>query len=199
MRAHSNDKTNEGKADVYKALLIQSAAKDQAAFKALYEQSSPLLFSILLRMLRDRELCEDVLQESFMKIWEHAASYSEQRGSAMTWMATITRNVARDKLRAMKVRHYQDESSDEVEELVSADSTPDKHVSLTGELGLVAAALEQMKAPQRECLVMSCYEGYSHSEIAGRLGLPLGTIKAWIKRGKTQIQELAGAVTPVAS
>ena len=177
--------------DDYARLLIRSAAHDQVAFRDLYEKSSPLLFSILLRMLKDRALCEDVLQEAFMKIWEHAGSYSSAKGSPMTWMATIARNVARDKLRAMKVRHYQDESSDEVDMLESAANTPDNHVSLMGELGLIGRVLQQMQAPQRECILMSCYEGYSHSEIAGHMGMPLGTIKAWIKRGKAQIQQVA--------
>ena len=182
---------NGSQADDYAALLIRSAARDQLAFRALYEKSSPLLFSILLRMLKDRALCEDVLQEAFMKIWENAASYSRGKGSPMTWMATITRNVARDKLRAMKVRHYQDECSDAVDTLESTANSPDNHTSLLGELGLIGRVLQQMQAPQRECLLMSCYEGYSHSEIAGRTGMPLGTIKAWIKRGKAQIQEVA--------
>ena len=173
--------------DLYNDLLLRSAQQDQLAFRELYDKSSPLLFSILLRMLKDRELCEDVLQEAFMKIWGHAATYSTDKGSAMTWMATVTRNVARDKLRAMKTRHYQDESSDEVEELVSADTSPDNHAMLMGELSKVVQGLKQMKGPQRECMVMACYEGYSHSEIAKRLGLPLGTIKAWIKRGKMQM------------
>ena len=179
---------NGSQAEEYTALLIRSAAQDQTAFRALYDKSSPLLFSILLRMLKDRALCEDVLQEAFMKIWEHAASYSSDKGSPMTWMATITRNVARDKLRAMKVRHYQDQVSDELDTLESMDNTPDNHVSLLGELGLVGRVLQQMQAPQRECLLMSCYEGYSHSEIAKHMGMPLGTIKAWIKRGKAQVQ-----------
>lgn len=173
----------------YTTLLARSAERDQLAFRVLYEKSSPLLFSILLRMLKDRALCEDVLQEAFLKIWEHAATYSSTKGNPTTWMATITRNVARDKLRAMKVRHYQDESSEEIDTLESEANTPDYQASLLGELGMVKQALQQMQAPQRECILMSFYEGYSHSEIAKRMGMPLGTIKAWIKRGKAQLQE----------
>ncbi len=185
------DAKQSSQAEQYATLLMRSAERNQAAFRTLYEQSSPLLFSVLLRMLKDRALCEDVLQEAFMKIWEHAASYSSQKGSPMTWMATITRNVARDKLRALKVRHYQDECNEAVDTLESEADSPDKHAALLGELGLIGRVLQQMQAPQRECLLMSCYEGYSHSEIAQQMGMPLGTIKAWIKRGKAQIQAVA--------
>lgn len=174
----------------YADLLLRSANKDQQAFKALYEGTSPLLFSVLMRFLQDRALAEDMLQEAFMKIWENAGSYSPEKSTALTWMSTITRNVARDKLRALKVRRYQQESSEPLEVLYSDDASPEKQVMITNDLAAVEQILQKMGDLQRKCMVMSCYQGYTHSEVAKKMDIPLGTIKSWVRRGKEQIAGL---------
>lgn len=171
----------------YADLLVRSAAKDQQAFKALYDGTSSLLFSVLMRFLQDRALAEDVLQESFMKIWEKASSYSPEKSAPMTWMSTIARNAARDKLRAMKVRHYQEESSEPLEVLCSDDASPEKQMMVEKDMAAVNQALQKMSDSQRKCMIMSCYQGYTHSEVAAKMGMPLGTIKSWVRRGKDQM------------
>ena len=168
-------------------LLTRSADKDQVAFKALYDATSPRLFSVLMGMLKNESLAEDILQDSYLKIWEKAATFKSSKSSAMTWMRTITANTARDKLRALKVRHYNDECGDYIENLESDESTPEKAHVITTELSKVLNAMKGLKAAQRECLILSCYHGYSHAELAAKLGQPLGTIKTWIRLGKEQV------------
>ena len=168
-------------------LLTRSAHKDQAAFKMLYDATSPRLFSILMGMLKNESLAEDILQDSFLKIWEKADTFKASKSSAMTWMRTITANTARDKLRALKVRHYQDECGDYIENLESEGSSPEREHLVATELSRITKAMKGLKAAQRECLILSAYHGYSHAELAAKLGQPLGTIKTWIRLGKEQI------------
>ena len=168
-------------------LLTRSAGKDQLAFKALYDATSPRLFSVLMGMLKNESLAEDILQESYLKIWEKAETFKASKSSAMTWMRTITTNTARDKLRALKVRHYSDECGDYIENLESDGSSPEREHDVQAELSRVTHAMQGLKAIQREALILSCYHGYSHAELAAKLGQPLGTIKTWIRLGKEQV------------
>lgn len=168
-------------------LLIRSAKKDQVAFKALYHATSPKLFGVLAGMMKNESLAEEVLQDSYLKIWEKADKYQSSKSGAMTWMRTIATNTARDKLRALKVRHYQDECGDYIESIEGSESSLDNQLSVKNDLSRVMEALKKLKAPQRECIILSCYHGYSHTELAKKLNLPLGTIKTWIRLGKEEI------------
>jgi len=168
-------------------LLTRSADKDQIAFKTLYAATSPRLFSVLMGMLKNEALAEDILQDSYLKIWEKAKTFKSSKSNAMTWMRTITANTARDKLRALKVRHYKDECGDYIENLESEGSTPEREHLVATELSRIVKAMKGLKEVQRECLILSCYHGYSHAELASKLGQPLGTIKTWIRLGKEQV------------
>ena len=168
-------------------LLVRSAAKDQKAFKALYDLTSPKLYGVLVGMMRSDSLAEDVLQEAFLKIWQKAGTYQESKSGAMTWMRTIATNTARDKLRALKVRHYQDECGDYVENLEGDVATPESEHAVTADLAKVMEAVKGLKPLQQECLILSCYHGYSHSELAKKMNQPLGTVKTWLRLAKEQV------------
>jgi len=168
-------------------LLIRSAQRDQAAFKTLYNATSPKLFGVLVGMMRNESLAEEVLQDSYLKIWEKAEKYQSSKSGAMTWMRTIATNTARDKLRALKVRHYQDECGDYIENIEGSEASLDNQLSIDHELSRVSKALKKLKAPHRECLILSYYHGYSHAELAKKLNLPLGTIKTWIRLGREEL------------
>ena len=172
-------------------LLINSAQKDQQAFKTLYNATSPKLFGVLVGIMRNESLAEEVLQDSFLKIWEKADKYQSSKSGAMTWMRTIATNTARDKLRALKVRHYQDECGDFIENIEASEATLDNQLSIDNDLSRVAEGLKTLKAPQRECLILSYYHGYSHAELSKKLNLPLGTIKTWIRLGREQLIAVA--------
>lgn len=168
-------------------LLLRSANQDQLAFKKLYEATSPKLFGVLVGMLKNEALAEDILQDSYLKIWENAGRYTESKSGAMTWMRTIASNTARDKLRALKVRHYQDECSDFVENIEAEQATPEHQFAINTELAWIVEGMKKLNPLQRECLILSCYHGYSHSELADKLGQPLGTIKTWIRLAKSEL------------
>lgn len=168
-------------------LLIRSANKDQRAFKTLYDATSPKLYGVLIGMMKNDALAEEVLQDAYLKIWEKADRYEASKSGAMTWMRTIVTNTARDKLRALKVRHYQDECGDFIENIESNESSVFNQLTVSNELSRMVEALKKLKAPQRECVILSCYHGYSHAELSKKLNLPLGTIKTWIRLGKEEL------------
>lgn len=168
-------------------LLTRSAQKDQQAFKMLYNATSPKLFGVLVGIMRNESLAEEALQDSYLKIWEKAVMYQSSKSGAMTWMRTIATNTARDKLRALKVRHYQDECGDYIENIEATDATLDNQLSVSNELSRLVESLKKLKGPQRECVILSFYHGYSHAELAKKLNMPLGTIKTWIRLGKEQL------------
>jgi RNA polymerase sigma-70 factor (ECF subfamily) len=168
-------------------LLLRSASQDQKAFKTLYDLTSPKLFGVLVGMMKSESLAEDVLQDAFLKIWQKAGTYQASKSGAMTWMRTIATNTARDKLRALKVRHYQDECGDYVENLEGDVATPETAHDVTTDMARLLEAVKGLKPLQQECLILSCYHGYSHSELAKKMGQPLGTVKTWLRLAKEQV------------
>ncbi|MEZ5452553.1 MAG: sigma-70 family RNA polymerase sigma factor [Thiothrix sp.] len=169
--------------------LVRSGRGDARAFQQLYEAASPRLYSLCLRMMRDEGRAEDVLQEGFIKIWNNAARFAMERASAMTWMTTIIRNHALDKLRSLS--HQPDIAVDveyETLEFASLELEPDAFAALHEDTQLLIDCLRGLKEEQRECVMQAFYYGYTHDELATRLLKPLGTIKAWIRRGLEQLR-----------
>jgi RNA polymerase sigma-70 factor (ECF subfamily) len=169
--------------DKYADLLRQCAIKDQIAFKQLYEETSPKLLSLCLRLLQDKQLAEDVLQEGFIKIWDKAETYAPGKGKAMTWMATVVRNKALDKLRSLKTKAAETEIQYEGLEFASTDLQPDSLENLSQDIQGLMECLKRLKPAQRECILLSYYYGHTHQELSDQLKKPLGTVKAWIRRG----------------
>ena len=169
--------------DKYADLLQQCAANNQLAFKQLYDATSPKLLSLCLRLLQDKQLAEDVLQEGFIKIWDKANTYSPGKGRAMTWMATVVRNKALDKLRSLKTKPAETEIQYEGLEFASRDLEPESLEHLTQDIQGLMECLKTLKPAQRECILLSYYYGHTHQELSDKLGKPLGTVKAWIRRG----------------
>ena len=168
-------------------LLLRSAKQDQKAFKALYDLTSPKLFGVLVGIMKSESLAEDVLQDAFLKIWQKADTYQVSKSGAMTWMRTIATNTARDKLRALKVRHYQSECGDYVENLEGDVATPETQHAVSADMARLLEAVKGLKPLHQECLILSCYHGYSHSELAQKMGQPLGTVKTWLRMAKEQV------------
>lgn len=141
-----------------------------------------------LRLLRQRELAEDILQESFLKIWNSAKLFTPTKGTAITWMITVTRNKALDKLRALKSRPQEIESEYEGIDFAVVTQEPDAEAALGEDVGLLMCCIKDMKTEQRECLLLAYYYGYTHVELAEKMNKPLGTVKAWVRRGQEKIQ-----------
>ncbi len=141
-----------------------------------------------LRLLRQRELAEDILQESFLKIWNSAKLFTPTKGTAITWMITVTRNKALDKLRALKSRPQEIESEYEGIDFAVVTQEPDAEAALGEDVSLLMCCIKDMKTEQRECLLLAYYYGYTHVELAEKMNKPLGTVKAWVRRGQEKIQ-----------
>lgn len=162
-------------------LLARVADGDAAAFQAFYGRTSPKLFGIILRILPERPEAEDVLQEVYVTLWRKAATFDPARASPITWVATIARNRAIDRLRARPVgRHAPVE---EAYDLADDGPAPDAGLALSQEAQRLHAALATLE-PRHAAAIRACYfEGVTYDELALREGVPVGTLKSWVRRG----------------
>jgi len=159
-------------------LMHRGARGDQGAFRELYALTSPQLLALLMRMLRRRDLAEEVLQEAFLSAWHHAAEYSASKGRVMTWLVTIARNRALDQLRSIKRAALAPG--------IDLEQLPDESIEPGYgpiEARALAGCLEGLSDGQRRGVQLAYLDGLSHQEIALALRAPLGTVKAWVRRG----------------
>jgi len=171
-------------------LLARIAAGDEAAFGALYDRFSPGLFSFVLKMNHDEKEAEDVLQEGFAHIWRRAATYDPARSSPFTWAVMILRNKAIDRLR---VRQRQERTVEkavhEFNHFPEADEAAAGEPERRDQGALVRSALAQIPAEQKQAVELAFFGGLTHEQIAEKLGAPLGTIKARIRRWLLKLRE----------
>jgi len=168
-------------------LLYRTALGDQRAFEQLYRQSSPQLFGVALALLRRRDLAEEVLQEAFVKVWHAAGSYQADRGTVPTWLGTIVRRSAIDRLR--RSRHEGVTLADpDWEELADDGPGPLDRMLDDDDSRRLARCLDHLEERQREAVRLAFFNGLTHSELAEQLATPLGTVKAWIRRGLDKLK-----------
>jgi RNA polymerase sigma-70 factor, ECF subfamily len=149
--SNTNDPTD-------RRLLQRIATRDTAALAELYDRHSRLLFGLILRIVRDRGEAEDLLQETFVRVWTRAETYDAAVGGPLPWIVRVARNCALDRLRARRTR-------------------------ATVDAPVIDVALVDLPADQRQLIEAAFFEGYTHTELAHRFGLPLGTIKTRIRVG----------------
>jgi RNA polymerase sigma-70 factor (ECF subfamily) len=166
------------------ALLKRVAQGDAQALGEFYDLFAGLVHGLALRILRDRSDAEDVVQEVFVQAWRQAARFDATRGTPEAWICTITRSRALDRLRRRAVRR-----EDSTDEPPVSSAAPRAEEALA-----VRAALRTLSADQRAALELAYYEGLSQSEIADRLGQPLGTVKTRIR---TAMLRLRGMLQPL--
>jgi RNA polymerase sigma-70 factor (ECF subfamily) len=174
-------------------LLQRIVARDTAALAELYDRHSRLLFGLILRILRDRAEAEEILQEVFLRVWTRAESYDARLGSPLPWLVRLARNCAIDRLRARRIRETAgrpplDESI--ADQASGTDiHTPETAVLAAERRGTVMNALAVLPAEQRRLIEAAFFEGYTHSELAQRFGLPLGTVKTRIRAGMLAMRQ----------
>lgn len=140
------------------------------------------MLGVALRIARDKALAEDIVHDAFIRIWQGAASFDPQRGSARGWIFSITRHLALNFVRASGREVALDASHEQALE-------PSHAFEFPARTGQVYRCLEQLEPNRRRCLLHAYVDGDSHSEIAQKLGTPLGTVKAWIKRSLAALRE----------
>ncbi|QUD89825.1 RNA polymerase sigma factor [Phenylobacterium montanum] len=161
------------------ALLVATAAGDRRAFKALYEATNRKMFGVALLILKRREAAEDVLQDAYVRVWTEARRYDPERGPPLPWLSRIVRNLAIDHLR--RDRGLTEDIADQAE-ILAAPALP------VAERADLNRGLARLGADHREILTLAFVHGYTHEELADRLGLPLGTAKSRVRRGLQQLQ-----------
>lgn len=171
-------------------LLEKTAEKDQRAFQKLYQTLSPKLFGLALRLSNhNKEAAEDILQEAFIKVWNKAHMFDAQKATANTWIARIVRNQALDKIRSEKSRPtLVGEAEYESMEYASASLAPDQKELYQQQLNALKTQLDALPDKQRQCVSQAIINGYTHTEISQELDVPLGTVKAWIRRALEQFR-----------
>jgi RNA polymerase sigma-70 factor, ECF subfamily len=176
--------------------LSRVALQDRAALRDLYQAASGRLMAIAFRMLGDRGAAEDVVQDTFITVWTRAAQFPTLRTSPMAWLTAIARNRAIDLLRRRRPEqplHWQDSDGQEqhVDVADESGSPLDQLLAHQAE-GQLGHCMGQIEREPREALALAYYEGLTHDELARRLGRPLGTVKAWIRRSLQRLKECLG-------
>lgn len=172
----------------YEAALEACARGERDALRALYDLESRWLLGVSLRIVRNREIAQEVLQEAFLLIWQRAGSYQRCLGSARGWIYTVVRHKALD-----EARRRQREISVGDDELGLLEPAVDGNLpALADSLGDAQSlhrCMDALDEHKRECVVYAFVEGYTHEQIAQRLATPLGTIKSWIRRSLLSLKE----------
>lgn len=184
--------------DREKQLLRQIAGGDARALSELYDMYHLVIFRQLLGIVKQREEAEDLLQEVFNQVWSKAGSFDSDRGSVYTWMTTMSRNKGLDYLRSKAHKRSQKTDYDPDEFILTgipaSDETPLDETILAERSHLLKVALQQIPEEQQQVLKIAYFEGYSQSEIADQLGLPLGTIKTRMRQGMIKLESILSKV-----
>ncbi|MBI3321664.1 MAG: sigma-70 family RNA polymerase sigma factor [Candidatus Omnitrophica bacterium] len=177
------------------SLLQRTARGDREAFTCFYDRYASLVFTFAIRLLRASSDAEDLLQDVFLHVWYRAATYAPERGSPEAWLITITRSRALDRLRSRQRREKRVVLLEEPAQLEEIEGEVPAAAPL-GEREIIAGALAQLPDVQRTALELAYFEGFTQSEIAARVGVPLGTVKTRIHDGllhlRKQFQAQAG-------
>ncbi|MCW5664822.1 MAG: sigma-70 family RNA polymerase sigma factor [Piscinibacter sp.] len=179
--------------------LARVALRDRVAFEQVYRATSGHLLSVAFRILNQRERAEETLQEAFINVWHNAGSFNASVASPMTWLINIVRNKAIDALRSGKTERSSTVELDDEAMQIAADESQQPLRLLDESLHKlkIDACMAALSAQQRQALALAYYRGMVHTEIAESIGAPLGTVKAWVRRGLDKLKgclEAAGVV-----
>ncbi|WP_040006432.1 RNA polymerase sigma factor [Fibrisoma limi] len=174
---------------VSESVLIEKLnQRDQRAFHWLYDQYSPALYGVVLRIVRDEEQAQDLLQDIFIKIWKNLDAYDAQKGRLFTWMLNVARNTAIDALRSRKTQPASAIRTDEenvhiVDRQHNTEQPNPEHIG-------VKEVVSQLRPERRELIDLVYFNGYTHEEAAEALNMPLGTVKTRIRAALQELKQL---------
>ena len=176
-------------------LLVRLQRRDPQALAELYDRYGRMVFGLILRMVQDRGSAEDLVQETFLRVWNRVGGFDAEHGAIGPWLLAVARNRAIDYLR---YRGRRPEAALELNE----NENPALFADLKSDplrfdtVRQVKTALEKLPGPQREAIELAYFEGMSQTEIAERLRQPLGTVKSWMRRALLQMREELGGGVP---
>lgn len=170
------------------ASVKRCAAGDMAALRGLYEAEASRMIAVARRIVRRTDIAEEVVQEAFLQIWRHAGRFDPALGSARAWIYAIVRNRALNVVRDAKREDLVDEAV--LEEVGQIRAPVEADIMSRLAVGSrLRRCLDTLDATRRESLLLAYVWGYSHGEIAGRLNVPLGTAKGWVRRGLAALKD----------
>jgi RNA polymerase sigma-70 factor (ECF subfamily) len=175
-------------------LLARVAEGDQAAFGELYDRSSGRVLGLVRRLLKDHAQSEEVTQEIFLEVWQNATRYEAAKGSAMTWILTMAHRRAVDRIRSSQSTRDRDTKIGLRDMETEYDSVAES-VEIRLEHEKVGQALQRLTQLQRQAVTLSYYGGYSHSEVAEMLNVPVGTVKTRLRDGMIRLRDELGVAS----
>lgn len=174
-------------------LMKRIKAKDEEALSELYDLYNRLLFGMIISIVKKREEAEDLLQEVFVKIWQKAHTFNEERGNAYSWIVTLTRNKAIDRIRSKgyKTQQKATQDVDAPEFTLEGDAfDPLETTIFSDRAELVQKALAEIPESQCEVLKIAYYRGMTQAEISDHLDIPLGTVKTRMRQGMIKLKDI---------
>lgn len=173
------------------ALLARIALGDQQAFRQLYQATSAHLLGVAYGVMLHRERAEEVLQEAYLNVWHAAGSFQGQRATPMTWLINIVRHKAIDRQRVgAGLRKAQVALDDEAQQLADDSEREPQQLAHTAFVRAhIDRCMDGLAPGQRQALALAYFRGLVHAEIAETMGAPLGTVKAWVRRGSDRLRD----------
>jgi RNA polymerase sigma-70 factor (ECF subfamily) len=168
-------------------LIYRTALGDQRSFEKLYRETSPRLYALAMMLLRKRDQAEDALQEAYVNVWHSASSYSPDKGSAQTWLNVIVRHRCIDRMRREPQRFANLDDTD-WESFEAPGPGPLQELLTDADAQLLAGCMEHLDGQQRVSLSLAFFHGLTHSQLAEHLAAPLGSVKAWVRRGLERLR-----------
>ena len=168
------------------AAIARCASGDRSALRVIYDIEAARMVGVARRIVRRQDLAEEAVQDTFMRVWRSARSFDPQKGAARTWLYTILRNCALSILRDEGRFVSDDDKLDE------AGPMTENALAHLPESSALRRCLERLDDERRSVVVLAYVHGLSHGELAGRLGVPLGTVKSWVRRSLISLQECMG-------
>lgn len=172
------------------ALITAVGRGDQRALADLYDATSHILYGLLLRMLRRPEWAQEALQDCYIRVWQRAETYTPDKGEPLAWLIGNARYRALDLLRADRDRTGRIDCNEQtLLDLPSSEPSPEDRAVESEGLGRLSRCLRGLTEVQRKSVLLAYYEGYSHQELSLAMNAPLGTVKAWLRRGLARLRE----------
>ena len=165
---------------------------DESSLSELYDRYNQLLYTFGMRILRSAEETEDLLQDVFLQVWNKADAYEKGKGTVYTWLVTMTRNRAIDRVRSKGFKQ-QSQHLNITDMMLVADprsSNPHAATVVDEDQKFITAALQKLTVDQQQVIALAYYEGYSQSEISEKLNIPLGTVKSRMRKGLMELRSM---------
>jgi len=182
----------EGEAELVKRL----QRRDPQALAALYDRYGRLVYSLILRVVRDTGVAEDLVQETFLRVWNRVQGFDAEKGAVGPWLLAVARNRAIDYLRST-VGKARNSLEMEATEHPALFSDMEKDILASDKARQVKAALEKLSAHQRQVIELAYFEGLSQTEMAERMGQPLGTVKTWVRAALKNLRNELGTAVAI--